>query len=70
MSDVFDQASETEERARQQALAAQAERAKAEPQLNAIGECHNPACGEPVAETKLFCNSECAKQYQRYKELK
>lgn len=65
MSDQFDQAQETEALLISSALAAQAKRAACSIQLEAIGECHNPLCGEPLELPKLFCGPKCAAEHSK-----
>jgi hypothetical protein len=38
--------------------------------LRPNGCCHNPYCREEVEGSKIFCDSECAREYEKYKLLK
>ncbi|CAA0365262.1 conserved hypothetical protein [Alteromonas alvinellae] len=61
-ADPVDKASAIEEESRQRAIAAA--RANAKPTLLAKGSCHN--CEEPVEDQKLFCDADCATDYEKY----
>jgi hypothetical protein len=68
MADQFDQAQEIDALMRSSAIAQQAKKAAASPKLEAIGECHNPLCGEPFEGddiAKLFCGPKCAAEHAR-----
>lgn len=65
MSDIFDQASETEALALSAALQAQQAKAAASVPLAATGECLNPLCGEELEPPKLFCGPDCAREHAR-----
>lgn len=65
MSDDADVACELEEIERESGIAA-AKKALEQPELRPIGVCHS--CEEPVSKPKLFCDSECAKDWQWYQD--
>jgi len=65
--DVFDQTDVIESQVLE--LTIDAAR-KAGRELEPIGECHN--CGEPFGPAgaeKLFCDDECAKDWERFKHV-
>lgn len=37
--------------------------------LSPRGYCYNPACEEDVGSGKIFCNSSCAHEYERYRKI-
>jgi hypothetical protein len=39
------------------------------PEIQPTGVCHNKTCLEDVKPNQLFCNSDCANEYQRYKNI-
>lgn len=61
MTDIFDRASELEEADRAALIAAACK--PTGPKLQPNGECHE--CGEPVEAPRIFCNSDCAKEFAR-----
>jgi hypothetical protein len=65
MTDLYDQASETEALALHTALLAQQAKAAATVQPVATGECLNPLCGEELEPPKLFCGPDCAREHAR-----
>lgn len=67
MADIFDKASELEEREREHALQAHHEKPPAA-KLAPIGYCRNPFCGADFDEgdPRLFCGSKCADQHRYY----
>jgi hypothetical protein len=65
MTDLYDQASETEALALSAALLAQQAKAAATVQPVATGECLNPLCGEPLDPPQLFCGPQCAREHAR-----
>lgn len=66
MADDVDISQQREEETLKNQIAKQLERSKSAPRLKPNGTCHNPLCADDVAQDKLFCGSECAKQYQIY----
>jgi hypothetical protein len=62
MTDIFDQASELEEKRREIALSFH------NPKLTPCGACFN--CSEPVAGTLIFCDTDCAPDYQHQEKMK
>lgn len=38
--------------------------------LLCTGVCHNPACESEVGNNQLFCNKECAIEYERIKKYR
>ena len=65
MSDVFDQASEREERDREAAIAAQRNRTAV---LTDIGHCY--FCGETHSDGRRFCDADCRDGYERQEKMK
>lgn len=66
MADIYDLASEREEKDREESLAAQAAIAAATPKLEPQGYCLNPRCGEQFHQDeymRLFCGRECADKH-------
>jgi hypothetical protein len=63
--DIFDQATEREERDREIAIAL----AKASaPALPYLGVCHN--CGAPTAPSIRFCDADCLQDYEKRERAK
>jgi predicted nucleic acid-binding Zn ribbon protein len=58
--DVFDQATEMEERDRDAAIAAQRNKTAVLPD---IGHCHS--CEEPRSDGRRFCDADCRDDYDR-----
>lgn len=68
MADIFDLATEREERSRNESLAAQAAIAASTPKAEPRGRCLNPLCGEPFHPDeymRLFCGRDCADEHAR-----
>lgn len=68
MADDIDRSSEVQAERLEYQINQQLERSKSAPRLTQNGECYNPLCADEVAEGKIFCGAECAKQYQIYGE--
>ena len=69
MSDLIDNAQQTVDLELTAAMHAQRVKADATPTLSPVGECLNPLCAEVFSKRdaeKLFCDPNCATQYQRY----
>lgn len=62
MADLYDMASELEQRDRELAISSTLQRIQAT-RLHPKGECHN--CGEEVKEKALFCDADCGADYDR-----
>jgi hypothetical protein len=62
MTDIYDQATEREEKERELAIAAARRSA---PVLPFIGVCHN--CQAPTAPSVRFCDSDCLADYEKRK---
>lgn len=71
MADIYDLATEREERDRAEALANQAAKAAAYPRMRPMGYCRNVRCAEPFPanDNRLFCNSDCAQEHARLSAL-
>jgi len=67
MADQFDRAQELDALAQQSAMNAHQLKAAQARKLVAIGECLNPACGEPFDNepARLFCNPQCGAEHAR-----
>ena len=63
MPDMFDFASEAEQRERERALSAASRSA---PVLPAVGSCYN--CDSILPDGVRFCDSDCRNDYQRRKQ--
>lgn len=59
MTDIFDQATEQEEMARELSIALARNRP---PPLKPKGKCYN--CGDALAASHLFCNVDCRDDWQ------
>lgn len=68
MSDTIDLAQEVYEHNTELMLENFKKRAEAV-SLRPNGCCHNPYCGEEVTGSRIFCDSECAREYEKYKLL-
>ena len=62
MTDVFDQATELEEKQREIALSFR------NPKLTPYGACYN--CGEQLLGNMVLCNSECREDYDARLRMK
>lgn len=62
MTDIFDQATEREEKERELSIAAARRSA---PVLPYVGVCHN--CEAPTAPSVRFCDKHCLEDYERRK---
>lgn len=69
MTDDFDRAQEVERLTLEQALAAQKIRAESTPRMVPRGFCLNPKCCDEfeAGDDRLFCDGECANEWQRLK---
>lgn len=65
MSDIFDQAQDTEANETAAALLRQQMKAAATPHPDPTGECMNPLCCEPLDPPKLYCGPKCAQEHAR-----
>ncbi len=63
MADLFDEATELEQKHLEAALHAQAQKAK-NAGLPYTGFCYAPHCGEEIAAPKIFCDGSCAEDYE------
>lgn len=61
MADIFEQASELEQRERDASIKAALEKAKAN-RMNPKGACYN--CDEPLKPMQLFCDADCSADYE------
>lgn len=68
MADDIDIAQERDQLTLENQIQKQLERSQSAPRLKPNGTCYNPLCADDVAEGKLFCGAECAKQYTIYGE--
>lgn len=66
MADEIDISQEREQITLANQINEQLARGNSAPKLKPNGTCYNPLCADDIAEGKLFCGAECAKQYQIY----
>lgn len=66
MADEADLSAEVQQARLQTQINDQLARGNSAPKLKPNGTCYNPLCADDVADGKLFCGSDCAKQYQIY----
>lgn len=54
----------------QESINVQRQRASAAQAPKPSGECHNPHCGEDLEGEKLFCNANCATEYEKFNKFR
>jgi hypothetical protein len=64
MTDIYDQATEREERDREMAIAAAKRSA---PALPYVGRCHN--CDASLPESMRFCDADCCRDFEKRQRL-